>query len=190
MIRFLWPIAMLLLGATVVFAQLDRQSRIDPHLSRYVPAPFASFARFNRTIDAIETGSPDEALAEAKHLLARRPIPAEHLSLVAIAQAKGGDEAAALRTIQLSAQRGWRDPYAQEIVFRLALDAGDYDEAANRLAALWATGTDREALIGFARDLGSSPAGRKALEEAAERGGPWSEGYRRMEPSIFGEQTE
>lgn len=40
-------------------------------------------------------------------------------------------------TIQISSQRGWREPVAQVAVLRLALDADDKAEAAHRYAALF-----------------------------------------------------
>jgi hypothetical protein len=67
----------------------------------------------------------------------RRPLPAESLTLLAVAQAKAGHLEAAGRAIQIARQRCWRVPIAQEAVLRLALGARDKLEAARRYAALF-----------------------------------------------------
>jgi hypothetical protein len=84
-------------------------------------------------------------------LVQRRPVPAEYLTLLAVAQAKAGEEQAAGLAIQIAGQRGWREPVSQEAVLRLALGAGDKAEAARRYAALFLRASTPDALL---RDLG------------------------------------
>ncbi|MEO1488013.1 MAG: hypothetical protein AAFR88_01075 [Pseudomonadota bacterium] len=118
--------------------QLDRQSAASPALASSVPEPFRAFAQARLTAAAIREGSPQLALAEAEKLVIRRPVPSQSMRLVAIAQYGSGDAEAGLLSIQIAAQRGWRDRTAQEMMLRLAMAAGDWPEAALRYAALLA----------------------------------------------------
>lgn len=134
--RVLWIGAMIVLAAVTSYAQLDRQSRYSPELAAGVPAPFRGFAQGHVTAAALNGKDAERALAEVKRLVETRPIPAEHLRLLATAQIMAGDNDAAARTIQIAAKRGWRDPQAQEAMLRIAHAAGDKAEAARRFAAL------------------------------------------------------
>ncbi|MBA4353440.1 MAG: hypothetical protein C0409_01990, partial [Novosphingobium sp.] len=118
-------------------AQLDRASRREPALASLVPAPFRSFAQERLTAASVRSEAPDIALSAAKTLVRRRPIPSEHLSMLAIAEERNGDRADSALLIQASARRGWRDAIAQQAMFDIALNAGDRAEASRRLAALW-----------------------------------------------------
>lgn len=134
--RAIWIAAIALIAAATALVQLDRQARINPSLSASVPQPFRAFAQEDVAREALRRGEASVALAEARRLIARRPLPAEHLSLLAAAQHAHGDVEQAAITIQLAAKRGWRDRPAQEAMLRLALAAGDRAEAARRFAAL------------------------------------------------------
>lgn len=135
--RAIWYAVLGAIAVVTVGLQLDRQSETTPALADKVPVPLRNHAQKQLALRAIETGGSDEALAEAKRLVERRPVPAEHLSLLALAEAKAGQQQQALMTIQMAAKRGWREPLAQEAVLRLALANGDMPEAARRYAALF-----------------------------------------------------
>ena len=135
--RLVWFAALLGIAVVAVGVQLDRQARKTPELAVQVPEVFRSSAQPRVTALAIDSGVEGAGVEEAQKLLKRRPMPARHLRLLAQAHfAAGGNEASAL-AIQYAAQRGWRDALAQESMLRLALDAGDADEAARRYAALF-----------------------------------------------------
>lgn len=151
--RLIWIVALIGVATVTSYAQLDRQSRYDPHLAASVPEPFRAFAQAHVTASAIDDAKANQALDEARRLVKRRPVPAEHLRLLALAQFKAEVPQAAL-TIQLAAQRGWRDPSAQEAMLRLAAGAGNTSEAARRYAALLQNkASDKEVLLQLGPDI-------------------------------------
>ncbi|MCZ8135474.1 MAG: hypothetical protein O9266_04150 [Porphyrobacter sp.] len=145
--KVLWPALLLALAVVTGFLQIDRQADLTPSLAPLVPQGLRNYAQ--PRIAAIAADGSDSALAleEAKRLVQRRPVPAEHLTLLAVAQTKAGELEQAGLTIQIAAQRGWREPIAQEAVLRLALDAGDKPEAARRFAALFLRDATPNALL-------------------------------------------
>lgn len=145
--RITWIAAMLALAAVTTFLQLDRQSAMNPALAPLVPQPLRGYAQAHIAATATAGNDPARALDEARRLVHRRPVPAEHLTLLAVAQTKAGQAEQAGLTIQIAGQRGWREPLAQEAVLRLALDAGDTPEAARRFAALFLRAETPDALL-------------------------------------------
>jgi hypothetical protein len=137
MARILWLVLLAALAGVTTMLQLDRQTDATPSLAPLVPQPLRSYAQTKIAATAAQSEDSAAALDEARRLVQRRPIPAEHLTLLAIAQAKAGMSESAGLTIQVAAKRGWRDPVAQEAVLRLALAAGDQPEAARRYTALF-----------------------------------------------------
>jgi hypothetical protein len=146
--RIIWWAALLAMALVTAALQIDKQSEVSPELAPLVPGPLRNFAQTQLAAAAAADGSdPAMALAEARKLVRRRPVPAEYLTLLAVAQTKAGQGEAAGLTIQIAAQRGWREPLAQESVLRLALAAGDKPEAARRYAALFLRDATPEALL-------------------------------------------
>ena len=145
--RILWLAVLSALAAVITILQLDRQAEATPALAAMVPEPLRGYAQAQVTLTATEAADGAAALEEARRLVRRRPVPAEHLTLLALAQTKAGMPEPAGLTIQIAAQRGWRDPIAQEAVLRLALAAGDEPEAARRFAALFLRSATPNALL-------------------------------------------
>lgn len=174
--RIIWLAAVLAVAVLTTLLQLDKQSETTPALAAAVPAPLRDFAQTRITAAAIEAGDPAIALSEAERLVRRRPVPAEYLTLLAIAQAKAGEAEQAALTIQIAGQRGWREPLAQETVLRLALQAGDQPEAARRYAALFLRSATPDALL---IELGPqvlgepSGPGRKTIAEIVSGAERW-----------------
>lgn len=149
--RIVWTVLLIAIGLVTAALQIDRQSELTHTLATTVPPPLRNYAQRVVAVDAVQRKDPATALSEAEDLVRRRPMPAENLTILSVAQAKGGDLQAAALTIQLAAKHGWRDQFAQEAVLRFALDAGDKPEAARRYAALLRDGeTPNEKLIAFA----------------------------------------
>jgi hypothetical protein len=136
MMRALWRAAVALVALLTCQLQVDRQSARQPGLARFVAEPFRAEAQVHLATQALDRQATRTALDETRKLLARRPLPAAHLTLMARAHYANGDLEAASRVVQLAALRGWRDPIAQEIRLQLALAAGDEPEAARRFIAL------------------------------------------------------
>jgi hypothetical protein len=135
--RIVWTAALIGIGALTAALQLDRQAFVDASLAPLVPAPLRTYAQVPLAASAIAESDGATALAEAETLVRRRPLPSEHLSLLALAQAKAGDAEGATFSISVAASRGWRDPIAQEAMLNLAFEQGDMAEAGRRYAALF-----------------------------------------------------
>lgn len=145
--RFVW--ILLLAGIAIVTAQLqlDRQALRDPELGEMVAEPFKGNAQFTTARAALAADDPAFALEQARKLVARRPVPAEHLTLLAQAYVKAGEIEPAAQAVQIAAGRGWRDPVAQEAMARLAINAGDLPEATRRFTALMVLGVQNDELL-------------------------------------------
>lgn len=145
--RVIWFGALAGVAVLATALQLDLRARAVPATATLVPEPLRNYAQTRITQDAVAGTDTKAALAEARRLVHRRPLPAEYLALLAVAQAKDGQMEAAGRTIQIAGQRGWREPVTQEAVLRLALAAGDKPEAARRYAALFLRRQTPDALL-------------------------------------------
>jgi hypothetical protein len=149
--RLTWIAGMLVLAMLTAFLQIDRQSSLTPSLAPLVPSPLRSEAQVQIAAAAVSGDDSKRALQEASTLVMRRPVPAEHLTLLAVAQTKASQLEQAGVTIQIAGQRGWREPVSQEAVLRIALQAGDKAEAARRYAALFLRSATPDDLL---RELG------------------------------------
>ena len=193
--RLLWFALLAAIAVVTTGVQLDRQARKSPALAQTVPEPFRSSAQLQIAAFAQRGDDPELALAEAERLILRRPLPAEHLRVLAQAQFAAGKLDESTLTIQYAAQRGWRDPLAQEAMLRLALEAGDTTEAARRFAALFLRKDTDDALI---EEIGplvlaqSGGEGRQTLIDIVGGGDRWHRqflrrGARTMPPDAFAE---
>jgi len=172
----LWRVALAMIALVTIGVQFDRQTRRTPALAASVPQLFRSAAQLPAAAYALSGDDPATALAEAERLVLRRPLPAEHLRVLAQAQFAAGQIDESTFSIQYAAQRGWRDPLAQESMLRLALAAGNAPEAARRYAALFLRRDTEDALL---QELGApvlndpSGEGRKTLIEIVAGGDRW-----------------
>ncbi len=183
--RLAWFFALALIGAITVSVQLDRQARKAPHLARFVPQPVRGFSQYHLTASQLRSGNAEDALSSARVLVARRPMPAENLRLLAQAQALAGSESDAATAIQLAAQHGWRDPLAQVARMRLALENGDGAEAGRRLAAAWALSDNPEALSELARPVLAVPEARTAFAAMLAGDTRWKQRFLRLGPEVL-----
>lgn len=171
--RTLYYAVIALLAVVVVGSQLDRQAQLDARYLAAVPAPFRATAQ-RIMVEVLLAGGEDTAsMGEARKLVRWRPMPAHHLVLFAMsAQLDGGDELA-IPMLEESARRGWREPITQIAVARAALLSGDYPSAAQRIAALIATGSAPDATDALLGELISTSAGREALVTMMDQPGYW-----------------
>jgi hypothetical protein len=191
--RIVWFTMLAAVACLTAGLQIDLMARRSAEIAALVPAPFRTYAQARIVEQAIRAGQGQTALAEARVLVHRRPMPAENLSLLAAAQAQAGDPEAALATIQIAGRRGWREPAAQEAVMRLALAAGDRPEAARRYAALFLHPRPPDALLtelGPAVLSGPDRSGRDALVAVVAGGDRWHGAFLRrgakvMPPAAF-----
>ena len=145
--RVIWLALLLGIAVVSIGVQLDREARKTSALALQVPELFRSGAQPRITALAIDAGASDMAVAQAQTLVRRRPLPARHLRLLAQAHFAAGDNETSALAIQYAAQRGWRDPLAQEAMMQIALVAGNRPEAARRYAALFLMADTDRALL-------------------------------------------
>lgn len=161
--RFAWWALLAAIAAVAVFAQLDRASHVRPQLAPAVPKPFRSFAQVPMTMLAVASGDAAAARREAERLVRIRPMPAEHLFLLALTDLRRGDVQGYARAFEHSTTRGWRAQPVQQAAAAAALARGDAEAAANRVAAMWALDASDPALPELTRSLLSSRRGRRAF---------------------------
>ncbi|MBB3860086.1 hypothetical protein GGQ88_001347 [Novosphingobium hassiacum] len=177
MMRALWLCLIAVLAIAASGAELDRASRRIPQLATLVPTPFRSFAQEQLVSSTVRSDSPAMALQDAQLLVRRRPVPSEHLSLLAIAEERVGKSEKSGLLVQAAARRGWRDPIAQQAMFAIAFNAGDAGESARRLAAMWALQDNQAPLRDLTAQLLAKPEGRAALAETLGSGGRWTSSF-------------
>jgi len=179
-----WYAVLCVVAVTTIFAQLDRRARFDPASAALVPAPLRGFAQRQLAVQAIAGGDGERGLELARGLLRKRPLPAEHLTVFAQASTIGDEPEQAVRAIVVAAGRGWRDPVAQEVTAEVALADGDYAVAADRIAALWASGEENERRDDLSGRLLASDAGMRAMAWRYAQEGRWQGAFRRALPAF------
>ncbi|MEM8724118.1 MAG: hypothetical protein AAGE86_01215 [Pseudomonadota bacterium] len=191
--RLVWFAILIGVALVTIGAQLDRQARVSPTLATAVPEPFRAFAQARIASNAILGDDSARALAEAERLIERRPVPAQHMRLLANAQFKAEQTEQSAVTVQLAARRGWRDILSQQAMLELALAAGDEAEAARRFAALLLNSrTEDEVLADLGARTFANPdsEARPTFTEIVRGGERWHEfflrrGVRAIPPETF-----
>jgi hypothetical protein len=184
--HWVWPWRVLLaaLALVTIFAQLDRASAMRPELSIVVPRPFRSFAQSTTAMLALATSDGATAQAEARRLVRRRPMPAEHLFTLAMAELRAGHPNAFAATLKAASTRGWRYPPLQVTTAQAALSGGDVKAAANRVATLWAEDSDNPSVAPLTKALLASPGGPEAFAEPLAGTRVWGENFVRRSAAI------
>lgn len=163
MIRWVWWLALAALAIVATCAQLDRASQTRPELSLFVPAPFRSFAQVPATLIALASEDPAKAQSEARRLVVRRPMPAEHVFALAMAELRNGRPEPFANAFRAASTRGWRFGPLQVAAAQAAIDVGDAVGAANRIAALWAAEPENPSLPLLTKRLLQLPGGSDAF---------------------------
>ncbi len=184
MTRWLWRIVLAAMALIAIGAQLDRASYRRPELSVLVPGPFRSFAQSPAAMLALAGGNADTARAEAELLVRRRPMPAENLFVLAMAELRSGHPQAFARGFRAASTRGWRFAPLQVTAAQAALTNGDVRGAANRVAALWAADSDDPAVAGLTRTLLNTDGGPEAFAVPLAQTRVWSTSFLNRSPSI------
>ena len=154
--------AFVAVGGLIAVAQLDRATDKRPGLAAYVPEGLGGYADgYLATANAVT--NPQLALPAAESAIRHRPIPANHLSAYALAQAELGNQSLAAAALSLAATRGWRDQYTQITVLGSAIAAGRLDVAVQRLEALIRTRRDTGVMVAATKAVLDAPGGAEAL---------------------------
>ncbi len=171
--RLFWFATIAALAVVTVFAQLDRKARFAPALAPIVPAAFSGFAAEQRTRIALVVQDGATAEAEARALVEKRPIAAEHLAKLSLAAAMNDHGDTSVAALEAASVRGWREPIAQYASARAALEEGAHDIAAQRVSALLATGKMNEPALDVAARLITTPEGQEAFARRLAAFGRW-----------------
>ena len=171
--RWLFRAMLVLLAVVASAVQLDQQSGRDPALAPMVPEFVSGQAARARAGAAMRSGDGSTALAEARRQLALRPMPAEGLTLLALAAVSANDEDLALEALGAAGKRGWREPIAQLASGEAALQQGEHAIAAQRAVALLATGNLTDPARNLIARLLTTPDGRAAFARQLANGGHW-----------------
>ncbi|MCB2077139.1 MAG: hypothetical protein KDE55_05495 [Novosphingobium sp.] len=130
------------IAGAVVFAGLalasglDRISAQDTSLAASVPGPFQVNAARVLANDAIVRQQLHQAMLYAGKAVARDPMSADSVSLLAQTLLLSGKAEEARRAFQVSESHGWRDPPTQVYWMLQALERRDWPEASRRLDAV------------------------------------------------------
>lgn len=171
--RVIMGILALVMAVVASLAQLDQQSRLSPAYALLVPEGFSGNAARERSKLAVQTSDPSRALAEARQQIALRPMPAESLTVLALAAIEAGDTETARNALGAASRRGWREPISQLASGEAALQQGEYTVAAQRVSALLATGNLQEPAMDLLARLLESPEGREAFALRLAAFGRW-----------------
>lgn len=182
--RWSWRIGLMLLAVVAVLAQLDRASALRPELSLIVPQPFRSFAQSPIALIAMTGGDAAEAQEEARRLVRRRPLPAEHLFVLAMADLRAGRARAYAEDFRTASTRGWRFGPLQVAAAQAALVSGDVRAAANRVAALWAAEGDNPSRDPLTAALLAAPGGPEAFAVPLAQTHVWSDKFLSAAPAL------
>lgn len=173
MIAWTVRIIVVLLMPVVALAQLDRASQQRPELAVVVPAPFRAFSQMPIALIALATGSPGAARIEAAKLVRRRPMAAEHLFVLSMADLRAGREKGFARAFRAASTRGWRFAPLQIAAAQASLAERDAPGAAKRVAALWAAEGNHPMLPELTRNLLDLPGGAHAFGTLMARSRVW-----------------
>lgn len=165
----------LLLAGLVVIVQLDRQSLDDWQIGLAVPEPFRAVSQQRLIEVGLASGeSATGTVKKARQLIRRRPLPARHLVLYAQAAQREGDPDATISALEIAAMRGWREPIPQIAAAQAGLISGNFESAAQRLAAMNAIGGLGDETNGILIAMLAQEQGREAIAAQLAVGGRWT----------------
>lgn len=192
MLRRAWYLLLLIVAAVATVVQVDRHAHEVPAYAAFVPHRFANFSLIGTAAQEAENGPPKKAVADARRVVSMHPIQAESLTLLAVAELRNHNQDLGSRALLLAAQRGWREPLAQRAVAIAAAQSGEWDVAADRLAALWKASSDGPDLRELSASLLQQPEMQAhfATRLVDDKEGVWTDGFVRwatdnLEPAVF-----
>ena len=179
--RTAWFAALALAAVAAVGVQLDREGRRNFAVAQVVrdsvPSLFRSASLESLAHDAYDRGDVAAGMALSRDFIRRRPVPSEGLALLGFGQLQQGDQDAALRSVIMAGDRGWRDRFTQESLVMLGLQAQEWGIAAQRTVALWRVGVNDDRLKDMTADLLSQPQGVKAFAAQVGQEKYWANAF-------------
>lgn len=164
-LRIVGGVIAVAIAVPAVAVQFDRQSRRDGLYAERVPGPFMGFAAARMVARDLDDGNTNAALIDARRMIAHRPIPAENLTLMALASVRADDFDTASEAMMLSAQRGWREILSQQLIISSAVASQSWDVASARLIALWSTNLGDQQVEELSQEVLSHPETQRAFGE-------------------------
>ena len=146
--------------------------------------PFRSFAQETTALIALTAGDSAAARDEAQRLVRRRPMPAEHLFALGLAEMRSGHPQAFAADFRAASTRGWRFSPLQVTAAQAALANGDVKGSANRVAALWAADSGNPLLPGLTKSLLAASGGPEAFAVPLAQTRVWSDNFLGAVPSL------
>ncbi|QDK31503.1 hypothetical protein DM450_01525 [Sphingomonas sp. IC081] len=174
--KLVWFSLWVTVAIAAVGGEMDREARYNEPLAVYVPPLFRGFALEVLARRDFARGDNAAGLQLAREMVARRPIPAEGMAMIAQGELAAGRERSALAAVMVAAERGWRDSFTQALLVQLAVQGGDWDIAAQRLLALWRKGGHNDELRALSGAVLSRKEGLRAFNAQLRAEASWSNG--------------
>jgi hypothetical protein len=133
--------------------------------------------RTSAALRAVAANDFAGAIDPARQSLAKRPIDAATVRILAAAQLATNDAGGAGRSLSLASRLGWRDPGTQLLLFQVARDAGDVRAAAQRYDALARQRVNAEHLKKLMHDFLLDEGAPAALAERLSINPLWRREY-------------
>lgn len=156
---------------------LDRMSSATPGLEHLVPGPFRAQADRSAALTQLVRQNPSAALEDARAAVASDPIDPDATPLLGAALLQSGEFDTAAQAFRIAARFGWRNFATQGYWYQAALDAGDYEVAADRADAILRAHPRLAEEAELLRPMEEHPTGRAVLAERLARGPGWLEPY-------------
>ncbi len=138
-----------------------------------MPDAFSGSAARERSKIALQVAQPDLAVDEARAQISLRPIPAESLTILALAALQAGDGETGRLALEAASRRGWREPISQLASGQGAFEQGEYEIASQRVVALLSTGNLTDPALGLLAGIVVVPEGREAMATRLASAGRW-----------------
>lgn len=151
-------------AVAVAFSGLDRLTARQPEAARLVMAPFRAQADRSAAANYLARQQAPAALRHSERAVAEDPVDQDSAALLGSARFLAGDADGAAAAFRVAARFGWRNVATQIYWYDAALQAGDFEVAADRADAILRTHpfvmSDRDALLA---PLESNPQARPVL---------------------------
>ena len=164
-------------AAAAVANGVDRLSAGSPGLERMVPVPFRAQADRSAASTAFDRKDGAAALASARDAVDTDPVDPDATAWLGSALSLIGRDEDAQRTFRIAARFGWRNVETQAYWYSVALQAGDYEVAAERLDALLRVHPRLVDQPDLLKPMESDPTALKALAARLKLLPPWMEDY-------------
>jgi hypothetical protein len=175
--RVLAVVAVAAFSVVALASGLDRLSGNMPGMARIVPPPFRAHADRAAASTALDRKDNAGALVNSRNAVATDPVDPDATAWLGSALMQVGRIPDAERTFRVAAKFGWRNVQTQAFWYDVALQAGDYEVASERLDALLRVHPRLVEQPEVLQPMESDPAARKSLVDRMRLRPPWLDEY-------------